>query len=69
MSHVVTLLAELFLIGCLHMIVTMLVDFSKMPLLGKIFTVACYLGAVFILGRFIAINLVPQMASIFRMIL
>jgi len=66
MNHVIRLLAELFLIGCVHMIITMFVDFEKMPFLGKIFTFACYAGGLFVLARFITLNLIPQLSTIFR---
>ena len=66
MNHVITLLAELFLIGCVHMIVAMFVDFEKMPFFGKIFTFACYAGGLFVVARFVVANLIPQMTTIFR---
>lgn len=69
MNHVVTLLAELFLIGALHMIVNLFIDFKEMPMFSKIFTAACYAGALFVLARFVAATLLPQMGSIFRMVL
>ncbi|MDR2166553.1 MAG: hypothetical protein LBE35_01720 [Clostridiales bacterium] len=69
MNQVVTLLAELFLIGCLHMIMNMLIDAEKMPFFSKITSIACYAGSIFVLARFVVNNLIPQMGSIFRMIL
>ena len=69
MSEVLTLLAELFLIGCLYMIMNLLIDSEKMPVFSKITAAACYAGSLFVLVRFVVSNLLPQMAQIFRMIL
>ncbi|MCL2349862.1 MAG: hypothetical protein FWC67_00130 [Defluviitaleaceae bacterium] len=69
MNQVVTLLAELFLIGCLHMIINMLIDADKMPFFSRMLTIACYAGSLFLVGRFVVNNLMPQMGSIFRLVL
>lgn len=67
MASVPGLIGEVFLIGCIYMIFDMLVDTSKVPFLAKIFTVACYAVAMFLVVRFILINLLPEIASIARM--
>ena len=69
MNQVVTLLAELFFIGCLHMIMNMLIDADKMPFFSRITNIACYAGSLFVLARFVVNNLLPQMGSIFRFII
>ena len=69
MSEVITLLAELFLIGCLHMIMNLLIDSDKMPFFSRITSIACGAGSIFVLVRFVINNLLPQMAQIFRMVL
>lgn len=69
MREVVQLLAELFLIGCLHMIMNMLIDAKEMPFFSKVTSIACYAGSIFVLGRFVISNLMPEMAGIFRVIL
>ena len=68
MSEVLTLLAELFLIGCLHMIMNMFIDGDKAPFFAKVTTIACYAGALFVVVRFVTVNLLPQMAQIFRIV-
>ena len=69
MSDVITLLAELFLIGCIHLFINLLIDGEKMPFFSKVTAIACYAGCLFILVRFIANNLMPQMTQIFRTIM
>lgn len=69
MNEVLTLLAELFLIGCLHVIMNLLIDSEKMPFFSKITSIACYAGSLFVVVRFVVSNLLPQMAQIFRMVL
>ncbi|MCL2376549.1 MAG: hypothetical protein FWC76_04035 [Defluviitaleaceae bacterium] len=69
MTEVLSLLAELFLIGCLHVIMNLLIDAEKNPLFSKIVSIACYAGSLFIVVRFVTNNLLPQMAQIFRMVL
>ncbi|MCL2855857.1 MAG: hypothetical protein FWE21_09610 [Defluviitaleaceae bacterium] len=69
MNQAIQLLAELFFIGCLHMIMNMLIDSDKMPIFSKITTMACYAASLFVLTRFIVNNLLPQMTAIFRSIL
>ncbi|MCL2353504.1 MAG: hypothetical protein FWC69_02615 [Defluviitaleaceae bacterium] len=69
MNQVIMLLGQLFLIGCLHMIMNMLIEGEKMPFFSRVVTIACYAGSLFLLGRFIVVNLMPQMASIFRIVL
>ena len=69
MSEVLSLLAELFLIGCLHVIMNLLIDPEKNPIFAKITSTACYAGSLFIVVRFVANNLLPQMAQIFRVVL
>jgi len=69
MNQVIILLAELFLIGCLHMIINIFVDFEKIQFFQKVFTGACYAGALFLVARFVAVNLLPQMGAIFRVML
>ena len=69
MSDVLTLLAELFLIGCLHMIMNMFIDADKAPFFARMTSIACYAGALFVVVRFVTANLLPQMAQIFRVVL
>ena len=69
MSEVLALLAELFLIGCLHVIMNLLIDPEKNPVFSKITSIACYAGSLFIVVRFVVNNLMPQMEQIFRMVL
>jgi len=69
MNQVVTLLAELFLIGCLHMIISMCIDLEKKPAFARIFAIACIVGSLFLIARFVISNLIPQMGSIFRLLL
>ena len=69
MSQVITLLAELFLIGCLHMIMNMLIDAKEMPFFSKVINAACYAGSLFVVARFVAVNLLPQLGSIFQVVL
>lgn len=69
MSQAIQLLAELFFIGCLHMIISMLIDSDKMSFFSKVVTMACYAASLFVLVRFIVANLLPQMASVFRTIM
>ncbi|MCL2235307.1 MAG: hypothetical protein FWB98_02570 [Defluviitaleaceae bacterium] len=69
MNQAIQLLAELFFIGCLHMVMNMLIDSDKMPFFSKIVTMACYAASLFILIRFIVANLLPQMATIFQNII
>ena len=68
MGQIVVLLSEIFLIAILHMVVSLFVDFEKMPMVHKIFTGACYAGALFLLARFVAINLIPEFGSIFALL-
>ena len=69
MSEVLSLLAELFLIGCLHVIMNLLIDKEKNPVFANIASIACYAGSLFIVARFVVSNLLPQMAQIFRVVL
>ena len=69
MSEVLALLAELFLIGCLHVIMNLLIDAEKNPIFSSIASIACYAGSLFIIVRFVTANLLPQMAQIFRVVL
>jgi len=69
MSEVLSLLAELFLIGCLHVIMNLLIDAEKSPIFSSIANIACYAGSLFIVVRFVVANLLPQMAQIFRVVL
>lgn len=69
MGQIVILLAEIFMIAILHMVVSLFVDFEKMPLVHKIFTGACYAGGLFLLARFVAINLIPEFSTIFTFLM
>ena len=69
MNEAITLLAELFLIGCLHVIMNLLIDSEKMPLFPTISSMACYAASIFVVARFVVNNLLPQMAQIFRTVL
>ncbi|MDR2183249.1 MAG: hypothetical protein LBE55_03655 [Clostridiales bacterium] len=69
MSEVLALLAELFLIGCLHIIMNLLIDAEKNPVFSSLASIACYAGSLFIIVRFVVANLLPQMAQIFRVVL
>ena len=69
MSEAITLLAEIFLIGCLHEIVRLLIDADKMPYFSKIASAAFGAAALFVLARFVVANLMPQMVQVFRVVL
>jgi len=69
MNEAVGLLAEIFLIGCLHEIVRLLIDAEEKPYFSKIITAACGAAALFVLLRFVIVNLMPQMTQVFRMVL
>ena len=69
MSSVTNLLGEVFLIGSIYLIFDMFIDSGKMPYTHKIFAIACYAGALFLVVRFVAINLMPEIANIARITL
>ena len=69
MSQVITLLAELFLIGCMQMIMNLILDTKEYPLFSKVVNIGCYAGSLFVITRFVINNLLPQLSSIFRMVL
>jgi len=69
MNHALTLLAELFIIGMLHMLMNHIIDTEKMPQFPKITTTACYVISIFLIARFAVIHLFPQIGGIFRVVL
>ena len=66
MNTVASLLGEVFLIGAIYLIFDMFIDSTKMPYISKAFAIACYAGALFLVVRFVATNLMPQILSIAR---
>jgi len=69
MNHALTLLAEIFIVGLLHMLINHIVDTEKMPQFPKITTAACYVISIFLIARFAVAHLFPQIGGIFRMVL
>lgn len=69
MNEAVTLLAEIFFIGCLHEIARMLINAEEKPYFSKIISAACGAAALFVLTRFVVGNLMPQMIQVFRVAL
>ena len=69
MSQVITLLAELFLIGCLHMIMNAILDMDKGSFSSKVVNAGFYAGSLFVVARFVVNNLMPELGSIFRVVL
>ena len=69
MNEAVSLLAEIFLIGCLHEIARLLISPDEKPYFAKIISAACGAAALFLLARFVVISLMPQFVQIFRVIL
>ena len=69
MNEAVSLLAEIFLIGLLHEIARLLVNVEEKPYFAKIISAACAVAALFVLARFVTMNLMPQMTQVFRTVL
>jgi len=69
MNEAVGLLAEIFLIGCLHEVARLLINAEEKPYFSKIISAACGAAALFVLARFVVTNLMPQMTQVFRMVL
>jgi hypothetical protein len=49
------------------MIMNTLIDGDKF--FSKVITIACYAGSLFVITRFVVNNLLPQLGSIFRIVL
>lgn len=68
MNYAIRLLGELFLIGCLHMLMNIIIDKDKMADFSKISAIACTIISLFLIARFAMNYLLPQMSGIFRMV-
>jgi len=69
MNDAVRLLAEIFLIGCLHEIARLFINADEKPYFSKIISAACGAAALFVLAHFVASNLMPQLTQVFRVVL
>ena len=66
MNEIFTLFGELFFVACVHFFIINFIDGSKAGALPIISNIACTSAALLILLRFVAVNVIPEAAMVFR---
>lgn len=67
MNEFLVLVGQILLIVCLQSVVELFIDATSKPYLIKILSIACYVGSLYLLLRFVFDNLMPEIFNIVRM--